>query len=89
MKQREIKKALSDFNIMKNTETRKYYISTLKKYRKKVLTDLLENDTENDRSKKDLLKFITFAIEKPEEMRSELEVQLKVIQQQERDYDFD
>lgn len=89
MKQREIKKALSDFNIMKNTETRKHYIFTLKKYRKKVLTDLLENDTENDRSKKDLLKFITFAIEKPEEMRSELEVQLKVIQQQERDYDFD
>ncbi len=74
---------------MKETETWKNYISALKKYRKKVLTDLLENDTENDRSKKDLLKFITFAIEKPEEMRSELEVQLKVIQQQERDYDFD
>jgi hypothetical protein len=89
MKQREIKKALSDFNIMKETETWKNYISALKKYRKKVLTDLLENDTENDRSKKDLLKFITFAIEKPEEMRAELEVQLKVIQQQERDYDFD
>lgn len=89
MKQREIKKALSDFNIMKETETWKNYISALKKYRKKVLTDLLENDTENDRSKKDLLKFITFAIEKPEEMRAELEVQLKVIQQQGRDYDFD
>lgn len=74
---------------MKETETWKNYISALKNYRKKLLTDLLENDTENDRSKKDLLKFITFAIEKPEEMRSELEVQLKVIQQQERDYDFD
>lgn len=86
---KQINKALSDFNIMKETETWKNYISTLKKYRKKVLTDLLENDTENDRSKKDLLKFITFAIEKPEEMRSELEVQLKVVQQQERDYDFD
>nr|DAJ34393.1 MAG TPA: hypothetical protein [Caudoviricetes sp.]DAX26875.1 MAG TPA: hypothetical protein [Caudoviricetes sp.] len=86
---KQINKALSDFNIMKETETWKNYISALKKYRKKVLTDLLENDTENDRSKKDLLKFITFAIEKPEEMRSELEVQLKVIQQQERDYDFD
>ena len=86
---KQINKALSDFNIMKETETWKNYICALKKYRKKVLTDLLENDTENDRSKKDLLKFITFAIEKPEEMRSELEVQLKVIQQQERDYDFD
>lgn len=86
---KQINKALSDFNIMKETETWKNYISALKKYRKKVLTDLLENDTENDRSKKDLLKFITFAIEKPEEMRVELEVQLKVIQQQERDYDFD
>ena len=86
---KQLNKALSDFNIMKETETWKNYISTLKKYRKKVLTDLLENDTENDRSKKDLLKFITFAIEKPEEMRSELEVQLKVVQQQERDYDFD
>lgn len=86
---KQINKALSDFNIMKETETWKNYISALKKYRKKILTDLLENDTENDRSKKDLLKFITFAIEKPEEMRSELEVQLKVIQQQERDYDFD
>lgn len=86
---KQINKALSDFNIMKETETWKNYISALKKYRKKVLTDLLENDTENDRSKKDLLKFITFAIEKPEEMRSELEVQLKVVQQQERDYDFD
>lgn len=86
---KQINKALSDFNIMKETETWKNYISTLKKYRKKILTDLLENDTENDRSKKDLLKFITFAIEKPEEMRAELEVQLKVIQQQERDYDFD
>nr|DAJ27325.1 MAG TPA: hypothetical protein [Bacteriophage sp.] len=86
---KQINKALSDFNIMKETETWKNYISALKNYRKKLLTDLLENDTENDRSKKDLLKFITFAIEKPEEMRSELEVQLKVIQQQERDYDFD
>ena len=86
---KQINKALSDFNIMKETETWKNYISALKKYRKKVLTDLLENDTENDRSKKDLLKFITFAIEKPEEMRAELEVQLKVIEQQERDYDFD
>lgn len=89
MEKKQINKALSDFNIMKETETRKHYISTLKKYRKKVLTDLLENDTENDRSKKDLLKFITFAIEKPEEMRAELEVQMKLIQQQEREYDFD
>lgn len=86
---KQINKALSDFNIMKETETWKNYISALKKYRKKVLTDLLENDTENDRSKKDLLKFITFAIEKPEEMRAELEVQMKLIQQQEKEYDFD
>lgn len=88
METKQIKKCLSDFNIMKATEARKQYSAILKNYRKKLLTELLEKDSSDDRFKKDVIRFITFAIEKPEELEAELELQLKLIQQQEKEYDL-
>lgn len=89
MNKKQIRKVIGDWNLMKATEAWKSYITTLKNYRKKLITELLNSDSKEDRLKKDLIKFVSFAIDEPEQMHTELQEQLKLIQQQEREYDFD
>ncbi|MDO4713991.1 MAG: hypothetical protein Q4B28_05105 [bacterium] len=89
MHKKQISKVIGDWNLMKATEAWKSYITTLKNYRKKLITELLNSDSKEDRLKKDLIKFVSFAIDEPEQMHAELQEQLKLIQQQEREYDFD